>query len=123
MPSASRPSRTRSSRTVLPPGGQNETCATYNLLKLSRQLFHVSVPDGKYMDYYEQALYNHILASVAEDDPGNTYHVPLNPGSRKQFGNATMDGIHLLQWHSHRKQHQAPGFDLFQRALTTKVCT
>lgn len=73
-------------------GGQNETCATYNLLKLSRQLFLFN-PDGKYMDYYERALYNHILASVAENDPGNTYHVPLNPAARKQFGNARMDGF------------------------------
>jgi len=70
-------------------GGQNETCATYNLLKLSRQLFLFD-QDAKYMDYYEQALYNHILASVAENNAGNTYHVPLNPGTRKQFGNAQM---------------------------------
>jgi hypothetical protein len=73
-------------------GGQNETCATYNLLKLSRQLFMFN-PDARYMDYYERALYNHILASVAENDPGNTYHVPLNPAARKQFGNAGMDGF------------------------------
>jgi len=45
------------------------------------------------MDYYEQALYNHILASVAEEDAGNTYHVPLNPGAQKRFGNAEMDGF------------------------------
>jgi DUF1680 family protein len=45
------------------------------------------------MDYYEQALYNHILASVAEDNPGNTYHVPLNPAARKGFGNANMTGF------------------------------
>jgi DUF1680 family protein len=73
-------------------GGQNETCATYNLLKLSRQLFMYD-QDGKFMDYYEQALYNHILASVAEDSPGNTYHVPLNPGARKRFGNPDMTGF------------------------------
>jgi len=73
-------------------GGQNETCATYNLLKLSRQMF-LFERDAKYMDYYEQALYNHILASVAENNPGNTYHVPLNPGARKQFGNANMSGF------------------------------
>jgi uncharacterized protein len=72
--------------------GQNETCATYNLLKLSRQLFLFD-PDARYMDYYEQALYNHILASVDEDNPGNTYHVPLNPGARKQFGNADLSGF------------------------------
>jgi len=73
-------------------GGQNETCATYNLLKLSRQLFLFD-QDARYMDYYEQALYNHILASVDQDSPGNTYHVPLNPGARKRFGNANMSGF------------------------------
>jgi DUF1680 family protein len=73
-------------------GGQNETCATYNLLKLDRQLFMYD-QTAKYMDHYEQALYNHILASVAEEDAGNTYHVPLNPGARKQFGNAAMHGF------------------------------
>lgn len=73
-------------------GGQNETCATYNLLKLSRHLFMFD-QDGKYMDYYEQALYNQILASVAEDSPANTYHVPLNPGATKRFGNPNMTGF------------------------------
>jgi len=73
-------------------GGQNETCATYNILKLDRQLFmYEQAP--KYMDHYERALYNHILASVAEADAGNTYHVPLNPGARKSFGNANMTGF------------------------------
>ena len=73
-------------------GGQNETCATYNLLKLSRALFMFD-QNARYMDYYEQALYNDILASVAANDAGNTYHIPLNPGSRKQFGNANLDGF------------------------------
>ena len=73
-------------------GGQNETCATYNLLKLDRQLFMFDQAT-KYMDHYEQGYYNHILASVAENDPGNTYHVPLNPGAQKSFGNARMDGF------------------------------
>jgi DUF1680 family protein len=45
------------------------------------------------MDYYERALYNHILASVAENTPANTYHVPLRPGSMKQFGNPNMTGF------------------------------
>jgi DUF1680 family protein len=73
-------------------GGQNETCATYNLLKLDRQLFMYD-QSAKYMDHYERALYNHILASVAEGNPGNTYHVPLNPGAQKRFGNADMNGF------------------------------
>ncbi|MCP5534220.1 MAG: glycoside hydrolase family 127 protein [Akkermansiaceae bacterium] len=73
-------------------GGQNETCATYNLLKLGRELF-LFEREAKFMDYYERAIYNHILASVDEDTPANTYHVPLNPGAKKSFGNPHMDGF------------------------------
>jgi uncharacterized protein len=73
-------------------GGQCETCATYNLLKLDRQLFMFD-QTAKYMDHYERGLYNQILASVAENNAGNTYHIPLNPGSRKQFDNADMTGF------------------------------
>ncbi|MCX2477373.1 glycoside hydrolase family 127 protein [Pedobacter sp. MC2016-05] len=73
-------------------GGQNETCATYNMLKLTGDLFLYD-QRGELMDYYERGLYNHILASVAENSPANTYHVPLRPGSIKQFGNADMTGF------------------------------
>ena len=73
-------------------GGMNETCCTYNLLKLDRRLFMYD-PDGGYMEHYERGMYNHILASVAENHAGNTYHVPLNPGSQKQFGNPGMNGF------------------------------
>ncbi|MFC3199716.1 beta-L-arabinofuranosidase domain-containing protein [Parapedobacter deserti] len=73
-------------------GGQNETCATYNMLKLTSNLFQFD-QRAELMDYYERGLYNHILASVAEDSPANTYHVPLRPGSIKQFGNPHMTGF------------------------------
>lgn len=73
-------------------GGQNETCATYNMLKLSRNIFLYD-QRAELMDYYERSLYNHILASVAEDSPANTYHVPLRPGSVKHFGNPHMKGF------------------------------
>jgi DUF1680 family protein len=73
-------------------GGQNETCATYNMLKLTRSLF-LFKPDAELMDYYERGLYNHILASVAEESPANTYHVPLRPGSIKRFSNDEMTGF------------------------------
>ena len=72
--------------------GQNETCATYNMLKLTGNLF-LFEQRGELMDYYERGLYNHILASVAEDSPANTYHVPLNAGSVKQFSNDDMSGF------------------------------
>ena len=73
-------------------GGQNETCCTYNMLKLTAGLF-LFEQKPEMMDYYERGLYNHILASVAETTPANTYHVPLRPGSVKQFGNEKMDGF------------------------------
>jgi len=73
-------------------GGQNETCATYNMLKLTSNLFMYD-QKAEYMDYFERALYNHILASVDEHTPANTYHVPLRPGSIKQFGNPNMTGF------------------------------
>ncbi|RLJ79547.1 beta-L-arabinofuranosidase domain-containing protein [Pedobacter alluvionis] len=73
-------------------GGQNETCATYNMLKLTGDLFLFD-QKAELMDYYERGLYNHILASVAEKSPANTYHVPLRPGSVKQFSNPDMKGF------------------------------
>ncbi len=73
-------------------GGQNETCGTYNMLKLTSDLFMYN-PQAELMDYYERALYNHILASVAEDSPANTYHVSLRPGVTKQFSNGDMTGF------------------------------
>ncbi|UOB07725.1 glycoside hydrolase family 127 protein [Streptomyces sp. HP-A2021] len=67
-----------------------ETCATYNMLKLSRQLFFHD-PDPAYMDYYERGLTNHILASRRDapstDSPEVTYFVGMGPGVHRQFGN------------------------------------
>ena len=73
-------------------GGQNETCATYNMLKLTSNLFLFD-QRAELMDYYERGLYNHILGSVAENTAGNTYHVPVRPGSNKSFGNPNMTGF------------------------------
>lgn len=62
-----------------------ETCNTYNMLKLSRQMFMLT-GDLKYLNYYEHALYNHILASQDPDLPGCvTYYTSLLPGSFKQY--------------------------------------
>jgi hypothetical protein len=55
-----------------------ETCNTYNMLKLTRLLF-LSDPEGKYMDYYERALYNHILSSEHPDSGGFVYFTPMRP--------------------------------------------
>ncbi len=61
-----------------------ETCNTYNMLKLTRHLFSLN-PSGELMDYYERALYNHILASQNPTDGMMTYFVPLRMGTKKKF--------------------------------------
>jgi len=61
-----------------------ETCAVYNMLKLTRHLFAWR-PDAAYMDYYERALYNHILGSQDPDSGGLTYFYSLRPGHFKIY--------------------------------------
>jgi DUF1680 family protein len=61
-----------------------ETCNSYNMLKLTRHLFSLQ-PDAHYMDFYEKALYNHILASQDHDNGMMCYFVPLRMGTRKEF--------------------------------------
>ena len=64
-----------------------ETCNTYNMLKLTRHLFAWH-PSAALMDYYERALYNHILASQDHADGMMTYFVPLRMGGRKEYSDA-----------------------------------
>jgi DUF1680 family protein len=61
-----------------------ETCNTYNMLKLTRHLFEWE-PKAEYADYYERALYNHILASQNPQTGMMCYYVPLRSGSHKTF--------------------------------------
>ncbi len=55
-----------------------ETCNTYNMLRLTEGLFE-SAPSAAYADYYERALYNHILASINPTHPGYVYFTPIRP--------------------------------------------
>jgi len=61
-----------------------ETCNTYNMLKLTRHLFAMH-PSAGLMDYYEKALYNHILASQNHEDGMMCYFVPLRMGTKKEY--------------------------------------
>jgi DUF1680 family protein len=55
-----------------------ETCNTYNMLRLSELLFYAR-PDARYADYYERALFNHILSSQHPTRPGFVYFTPIRP--------------------------------------------
>jgi hypothetical protein len=61
-----------------------ETCNTYNMLKLSAMLFAAS-EQGRYADYYERALYNHILASQRPGSGGFVYFTPIRPNHYRVY--------------------------------------
>lgn len=60
-----------------------ETCNTYNMLKLSKLLFEDS-GDENYIDFYERALYNHILSSQ-NPNGGFVYFTPMRPGHYRVY--------------------------------------
>lgn len=55
-----------------------ETCNTYNMLRLTEVLFR-DEPAARYADYYERALYNHILSSQHPGHGGFVYFTPIRP--------------------------------------------
>ncbi len=61
-----------------------ESCNTYNMLKLTRHLFTWTA-DVRYADYYERALYNHILASQEQETGMVTYFLSYTPGTFKTY--------------------------------------
>ena len=73
-------------------GNENcETCAAYNMMKLTKMLNNYDPDNAEYMDYYERTLYNQILASqtpnVTESrHNGTTYMLPIGPAGRRSFG-------------------------------------
>lgn len=61
-----------------------ETCNTYNMLRLTKMLYQTS-PDIRFTDYYERALYNHILASQQPTKGGFVYFTPMRPGHYRVY--------------------------------------
>jgi DUF1680 family protein len=61
-----------------------ESCNVYNMLKLSEHLFEWDGSE-KVADYYERALFNHILASQNPETGNVTYNLSLAMGGFKDF--------------------------------------
>jgi hypothetical protein len=55
-----------------------ESCNTHNMLKLTESLFRMN-PQARYADYYERALYNHILSTQHPEHGGYVYFTPARP--------------------------------------------
>ncbi|HVT81775.1 MAG TPA: beta-L-arabinofuranosidase domain-containing protein [Phycisphaerae bacterium] len=64
--------------------GTAETCNTYNMLRLTKELLYTR-QESKYADYYEHALLNHILASQDPDTGMTTSFVSTKPGHFKVY--------------------------------------
>ena len=64
-----------------------ETCNTHNMLKLTEHLYSWN-HKAEYMDYYEKALFNHILASQDPETGEKTYFMATTPGHFKVYSDA-----------------------------------
>jgi hypothetical protein len=92
-----------------------ESCNTHNMLKLTRALFERG-PAAEYADYYEHALYNHLLATIAPDTGATTYFTPARPGAFKVYGDpeeslwcCTGSGIENTARYGEAIYFEAPG--------------
>ena len=79
-----------------------EHCNTYNMLKLTRELWLLYPNNAAYFDFYERALFNHIIgAQNPADSHGHiTYFTPLRPGGRRGVGPAWGGGTWSTDYNS-----------------------
>ena len=64
--------------------GTTESCNVYNMLKLSEHLFEWEA-SAQVADFYERALFNHILSSQNPVTGNVTYNLSLDMGGFKDF--------------------------------------
>lgn len=71
-----------------------ETCNSYNMLKLTRELWLMDPETASYFDFYERTLLNHLLGvqNPADSHGHITYFTPLNPGGHRGVGPALGGG-------------------------------
>ena len=55
-----------------------ETCNSYNMLKLTEDLFRV-FPSAQYADFYERTMFNHILSTQHPEHGGYVYFTSARP--------------------------------------------
>ncbi len=71
-------------------GYTEESCVTYNMLKLTRHVFGWTA-DPACADYYERALFNGMLGTQHPADGNKLYYLPLASGFWKLFGTPEHD--------------------------------
>ncbi|MBV9851518.1 MAG: glycoside hydrolase family 127 protein, partial [Armatimonadetes bacterium] len=66
-------------------GNNQETCTTYNILKVTRHLIRWTA-DPRYADFYERAYFNGILPAQDPQTGMMIYYLPLAAGNVKNWG-------------------------------------
>ena len=61
-----------------------ESCNTFNMLRLTEHL-HRRNPDARYTDFYELALFNHILSTQHPEHGGYVYFTPARPRHYRNY--------------------------------------
>lgn len=61
-----------------------ESCNMNSMLKLTENLFRMN-PSAKYADFYERALYNHILSTQHPEYGGYVYFTPVRPAHYRVY--------------------------------------
>lgn len=79
-----------------------EACNTYNMLKLTRELWVLDPADSSYFDFYERALINHLIGiqDPSSDHGHITYFTSLNPGGHRGVGPAWGGGTWSTDYES-----------------------
>ncbi|WP_439381456.1 beta-L-arabinofuranosidase domain-containing protein [Amycolatopsis lexingtonensis] len=79
-----------------------ESCNTYNMLKLTRELFTLYPDRADLADYYERALLNQMIGqqNPADSHGHVTYFSSLNPGGRRGLGPAWGGGTWSTDYNS-----------------------
>ena len=76
-------------RSTYPEPTLNETCCSYNLAKLTKDLNCFQPNDARYMDYYERVLYNQIIGSLNYNRYAVLYQYAVGLNASKPWGNET----------------------------------
>ncbi len=66
-----------------------ESCNTYNMLKLTEFLNRAN-PSSAYGDFYEQAMFNHILSTQHPEHGGYVYFTPARPRHYRNYSAPNM---------------------------------
>jgi DUF1680 family protein len=79
-----------------------ESCNTFNMLTLTRELFALDPNRAALFDYYERAWLNHMIGqqNPADSHGHVTYFTPLNPGGRRGVGPAWGGGTWSTDYNS-----------------------